>query len=117
MFHVPRVWHSFPVTPLEAICGWTDDLGNDEMYFPGGREFMHVVGLLDASEDEVAKVEGSFPNVAIVIPLELLVMTSLSHDDSKALLFKVVEVDPTCLLGFSLFVDLDAWSSKSNVGG
>jgi hypothetical protein len=44
-------------------------------------------------------------------------MTSLSHDDSKALLFKVVEVDPTCLLGFSLFVDLDAWSSKSNVGG
>jgi hypothetical protein len=25
MLHVARVWYSFPVTPLEAVCGWTDD--------------------------------------------------------------------------------------------
>jgi hypothetical protein len=53
MFHVPRVWHSLLVTPLEAICGWADDFRDDERSFPGGREFMHAVGLLDASEDEV----------------------------------------------------------------
>jgi hypothetical protein len=82
MFHVPRVWHSLPVTPLEAICGWTDDFGDDERSFPGCRELVHVVGLLDAPEDEVANVEGSFPNVAIVIPTKLLVVTGLSHDDS-----------------------------------
>jgi hypothetical protein len=32
-----------------------------------GRELVHVVGLLDASEDEVPNIEGSFPNVAIMI--------------------------------------------------
>jgi hypothetical protein len=117
MFHVPRVWHSLLVAPLEVICGWTDDFGDDEGSFPGGREFMHAVGLLDAPEDEVANIEGSFPNVAIVIPSELLVMTSLSHDGSKPLLFKAVEVDSTCLLGFSFFVELDAWNSKGDVGG
>jgi hypothetical protein len=78
---------------------------------------MHVVGLLDAPQDEVANVEGSFLNVAIVIASKLLVVTSLSHDDCKPLLFKVVEVNPTFLLGFSLFIELDAWSSKSDVGG
>jgi hypothetical protein len=53
----------------------------------------------------------------IVIPSELLVVMSLSHDGSMPLLFKAVQVDPTCLLGFSHFIELDAWSSKSEVGG
>jgi hypothetical protein len=116
MFHVPRVWHSFPVTPLEAICGWTDDFGDEERSVLEGRELMHAVSLLDAPKDEVDNVEGSFPNVAIVIPSELLVVTSLSHDGSKPLFFKAVEVDSTCLLGLSLFIELNAWSSKGDVG-
>jgi hypothetical protein len=33
------------------------------------------------------------------------------------LFFEVVEVDATCLLGFSFFVELDPWSSESDVGG
>jgi hypothetical protein len=74
---------------------------------------MHVVGLLDAPENEVANVEGSFPNIVIMILSELLVVTSLSHDGSKPLLFKAV--DSTCLLGFSLLVELNAWSSKGDV--
>jgi hypothetical protein len=117
MFHVPRVWHSLPVTPLEEICGWDDDFGDDERSFPGSREFMHAVGLLDAPEDEVANIEGSFPNIAIAIVSKLLVVMSLSHDGSKPLLFKAVAVDSTCLLGFSLHVELDAWSSKGDVSG
>jgi hypothetical protein len=117
MLHVPRVWNSLLVTPLKVICGWTDDFGDDEGSFRGGKELMHVVGLLDAPEDEVTDVEGSFPNVAIVIPSELLVVTSFSHDASKPLFFKVVRVDSTCLLGFSFFVELDAWSSKGDISG
>jgi hypothetical protein len=78
---------------------------------------MHVIGLLDALEDEVANVEGGFPSIAIMISSELLVVTSMSHDGSKPLFFKVVEVDATCLLGFSFLIELDAWSSKGDVGG
>jgi hypothetical protein len=78
---------------------------------------MHVVGLLDAPENKVANVEGSFPNVAIVIASKLLIMTSLSHDGSKPLLFEAVEVDAACLLDFSFLVEPDAWSSKGDVGG
>jgi hypothetical protein len=47
----------------------------------------------------------------------MLVVTSLSHDGSKPLLFKAVEVDATCLFSFSFLVELDAWSSKGDVGG
>jgi hypothetical protein len=102
---------------LESICGWTDDFGDDERSFPWSRELMHALGLLDAPEDEVTNVEGSFPNVAIVIPSELLVLTSLSHDGSKPLFFEAVKVDSTCFLDFSFLVELDAWSSKGDVGG
>jgi hypothetical protein len=42
---------------------------------------------------------------------------SLSHDGSKPLFFKAVEVDLTCLLSFSLFVEFDAWSSKGGISG
>jgi hypothetical protein len=80
MFHVPRVWHSLPVTPLEVICGWTDDFGDNERSFPGGRKLMHDGGLLNTPQDEVTNIEGSFPNVAIIIPTKLLIVTSLSHD-------------------------------------
>jgi hypothetical protein len=82
MLHVPRVWHPLPVTPLEAICGWADNFGDNKRSFPGSRELMHAVGLLNVPEDEVANVEESFPNVVIVIPTKLLVVTSLSHDGS-----------------------------------
>jgi hypothetical protein len=99
---------------LEVVCVWAEDFGNDEGSCPRGRELMHVVGLLDAPEDKVANVEASFPDVAIMIASKLLIMTSLSHDDGKPLLFEVVEVDATWLLGFSFLVELDAWSSKGN---
>jgi hypothetical protein len=102
---------------LEAICGWADDFSDDEGSFPRGRELMHAVGLLDAPEDKVANIEGSFFIVVIMRASKLLVMTSLSHDGSKPLFFKAVEVDTTCLLGFSFLIELDAWSSKGNVGG
>jgi hypothetical protein len=49
---------------------------------------MHTVGLLDAPEDKIANIEGGFLNAAIVVASKLLVMTSLSHDGSKPLLFK-----------------------------
>jgi hypothetical protein len=53
----------------------------------------------------------------IVIPTKLLVVTGLSHDGSHSLLFKDVEVDTTSLLGLSLLVELDAWSSEGDVSG
>jgi hypothetical protein len=82
MLHVPRVWYSLPVTPLEVICRWANDFGDNEGSFLGGKELVHAVDLLDAPKDEVANVEGSFPNVTIMIPTKLLVVTSLSHDGS-----------------------------------
>jgi hypothetical protein len=78
---------------------------------------MHAVGLLDVPEDKVANVEGTFLNVVIVISSKLLVVKSLSHDGSKPLLFKAVEVDTTSLLSLSFLVELDVWSSEGNVGG
>jgi hypothetical protein len=65
---------------------------------------VHAVGILDASKDEVANVEGSFLNVAIMIASKLLVMTSLSHDGGESLFFKAVEVDATCLFGLSFLL-------------
>jgi hypothetical protein len=52
-----------------------------------------------------------------VIASKLLIVTSLSHDGSKPLLFEAIEVDAACLLGFSFLVKLDAWSSKGDVSG
>jgi hypothetical protein len=101
---------------LEAVCGWADNFGDDEGPFPGGGELMHAVGLLDALEDEVANVEGSFRDVAIVIASNLLIVTSLSHDGSKSLFFEAVVVNAACLLGFSFLVELDVWISKGDVG-
>jgi hypothetical protein len=72
---------------------------------------VHSIGLLDAPEDGVANVEGSFFNVAVVITSKLLVVTGLSHDSSKSLFFEAVEVDAACLLGLSFLVELDARSS------
>jgi hypothetical protein len=52
-----------------------------------------------------------------VIALKLLLMTGLSHDNSKSLLFEAIEVDAACLFGLSILVELDAWSSKGDVIG
>jgi hypothetical protein len=43
-------------------------------------------------------------------------MTSLSHDSGESLFFETVEVDTTCLLGLSLLVELNPWSSEGDVG-
>jgi hypothetical protein len=42
-------------------------------------------------------------------------MTSLSHDGSESLFFEAVEVDATCLLSLSFLIELNPWSSKSDV--
>jgi hypothetical protein len=42
-------------------------------------------------------------------------MMSLSHDSGESLFLEAVEVDATCLLGFSFFVELNPWSSESDV--
>jgi hypothetical protein len=94
-----------------------DDFSDDEGCLPMGRELVHAVGLLDASKDEVADVEGSFLNITIMIASKLLVVMSLSHDGGESLFFEAVEVDATCLFGFSFLVELDSWSSKGDVGG
>jgi hypothetical protein len=117
MLHVPGVGHSLPVAPLEAILGGADDFSDDEGSLPRGRELVHAVGLLNTPKEEVANVEGSFLNVAIVIASEQLVVTGLSHDSSKYLFFEAVEVNAACLLGLSFLVELDVWSSKDDVGG
>jgi hypothetical protein len=79
---------------------------------------VHVVDLLDAPEDEVANVKGSFYDVAIVIASKLLIVTDLSHDNNnKSLLFEAIEVDAACLFDLSFLVELDAWSSKADVSG
>jgi hypothetical protein len=77
---------------------------------------VHAVGFLDASEDEVANVEGSFLNIAVMVMTQLLVVTSLSHEGGESLFFEALEVDAVCLLGLSFLVELDLWSYESDVG-
>jgi hypothetical protein len=67
MFHVPRVGYTLPVTPLEPIGRRANYFRDDEGSLPWGRELVHAVSLLDASEDEVANVEGGLLNIAIVV--------------------------------------------------
>jgi hypothetical protein len=67
MLHVSGVGYSLPVAPLESICRRPDNFCDDEGSLPRGKELVHAVGLLDAYKDEVANVEESFPNVAIMI--------------------------------------------------
>jgi hypothetical protein len=109
MLHVPGVRHSLPISPLETIRGGADDFGDDEGSFPRGRELVQAVGLLDTPKDEVTNVDGSFPNVAIVVTEELLVVTCLSHDGSEPLFFKANKVGASCLLDLSFLVELDVW--------
>jgi hypothetical protein len=116
MLHVPRVWYSLSASPLKLISGWADNFSDDKRSLPRGRELVHAVSLLDAPEDEVANVEGGFLDVAVVISSKLLVMTGLSHDGNESLFFEAIEVDVECLLGLSFLGELDAWSSKGDVG-
>jgi hypothetical protein len=51
-----------------------------------------------------------------MVASKLLVVTSLSHDSSESLFFEAVEVDAACLLGLSFLVELDLWSSESDIG-
>jgi hypothetical protein len=41
---------------------------------------------------------------------------SLSHNGSESLLFEVVEVDASCLLGLSFLIELNPWGSESDIG-
>jgi hypothetical protein len=116
VLHVPRVWYSLSVAPLKEISGWADNFSNDERSLPRGRELVHAVGLLYASEDEVANVKGGFLDVAVVISSKLLIMMGLSHDCNKSLFFEAIKVDAAFLLGLSFLVELDAWISKGDVG-
>jgi hypothetical protein len=102
---------------LEAISGWADNFSDDEGSLPKGREFVHAIGLLDAPEDEVSNIKGSFLDVTVMVTPKLLVVMGLSHDSSKSLFFEAVEVNAACLLGLSFLVELDAWSSEGDIGG
>jgi hypothetical protein len=116
MLHVPRVGYSLPVTPMKSICRRADYFRDDEGSLPRGRELVHAVSLLDASKDKVAKIEGGFLNIAVVVAMQLLVVTGLPHDSGESLFFKTVEVDATCLLGLSFLIELNSWSSKGDIG-
>jgi hypothetical protein len=39
----------------------------------------------------------------------------LSHDSGESLFFVAVQVDASCLLGLSFLVELDPWSSESDI--
>jgi hypothetical protein len=67
MLHVPGVGYSLPFTPLKWIGRWANYFRDDEGSLPWGRELVHTVSLLDASEDKVANVEGGLLNIAIVV--------------------------------------------------
>jgi hypothetical protein len=69
MLHVPRVGYSLPVTPLESIGRRADYFCDDEGSLPWGRELVHAVSLLNASEDEVTNVEGGLLNIAIMVAM------------------------------------------------
>jgi hypothetical protein len=69
MLHVPGVGYSLPVAPQESICRRADNFRDDEGSVPRGREFVHVVSLLDASEDGVTNVKDSFLNIAIMVTM------------------------------------------------
>jgi hypothetical protein len=57
---------------LEAISGWADNFSDDEGSLPRRRELVHAVGLLDAPEDKVANIKGSFLDVVVVIGVEVV---------------------------------------------
>jgi multisubunit Na+/H+ antiporter MnhB subunit len=77
---------------------------------------VHAVGLLNAPKDEVTNVKGGFLDIVVVISSKLLIMMGLSHDGNKSLFFEAIKVDAPCLLGLSFLVELDAWSSKGDIG-
>jgi hypothetical protein len=51
-----------------------------------------------------------------IAEIRVVSVAGLSHDCSKSLFFEAVVVDTVCLVGLSLLVELDSWSSKGNVG-
>jgi hypothetical protein len=67
MFHVPRVEYSLPVTPLKPIGRRVNYFCDDEGSLPWGRELVHSISFLDASEDEVANVGRGLLNIAIMV--------------------------------------------------
>jgi hypothetical protein len=64
---VPRVADVFAFKRLEAIRAWSGDLCNYEGTFSWRAELVQSFRILDAVEDKIANVEGTFVDVAIVI--------------------------------------------------
>jgi hypothetical protein len=67
MLNIPRVGYPLPIIPLKPIGRQANYFCDDEGSLPWGRELVHAISLLDASEDEVANVEGGLLNIAIVV--------------------------------------------------
>jgi hypothetical protein len=51
MLYVPGVRNVGAFTPLESICGRSDDLSYDEGTLQRVRYLVHPIGILDPSKD------------------------------------------------------------------
>jgi hypothetical protein len=60
-------WALLAHHPTEVDMLTANYFHDDERSLPRGRELVHAISLLDASKDEVANVEGGFPNIVIVV--------------------------------------------------
>jgi hypothetical protein len=61
------VGNTFTVSPLEAVGRRADDFHHDEVTFPRGRELVHSLGGLDATQDQVSHIEGLLSHIAVVV--------------------------------------------------
>ena len=78
---------------------------------------MLAISLLDLTKHQVANIEGALFDVAVVIPLELLFMTSMPHKGRHSVFFKAVEVDPARPFSRTFIVMLDSWRAEGNISG
>jgi hypothetical protein len=67
MLDIPDVGNALAVGPLEAVGRQTDDLHHDEGTFPRGGELVHSFGGLDATQDQVSRIEGPLSHIAVVV--------------------------------------------------
>ena len=58
---------------------------------------MLAISLLDSTKHQVTNIESALLDIAVMIPPELLFMTSVPHEGCHSIFFKAVEVDPTRL--------------------
>jgi hypothetical protein len=94
---VPNILDTLTISPLEAVGHWPNDLFDYEWAFPRCEDLVHVLGFLDALQDQVAAVEGSLPHVVVVVWTNRLLMAGMPHEHDHTVFFKAVEVDLECL--------------------